>query len=158
MGVSTETEQALRVEMRDLLLVICVDGHLIEELPSGFHAAVGIVRGEEDAVDTDRVRHAQIALVRQIPALIYRTRLLVHVLTTEHSAVEVLPHVLFDCTFQAAILIWRKSVIRPPRRPTQYFKIMASDDLQRRKPVEHPTQDEADAVYPGVDVPTESRD
>jgi hypothetical protein len=59
MGVSTETEQALRVEMRDLLLVIHVDGHLIKALPSGFHAAVWSVRGEENAVDTDRVRHSQ---------------------------------------------------------------------------------------------------
>ena len=57
--ILTETEQALRVEVRDLLLIIRVDGHLIKELPSGFHAAVWIVRGEEDAVDTDRVRHAQ---------------------------------------------------------------------------------------------------
>src|SRR5580692_5400613 len=141
MGVSTETEQALRVEMRDLLLVICVDRHLIEELPSSFHAAVGIVRGEEDAVDTDRVRHAQIGLVGQVPAFIYRTRLLVHVLTTEHSAVEVLPHVIFDAAFQAAILIWRKSVVGPPRRPTQYFEIMTGDNLQRGKPVEYPPQD-----------------
>jgi hypothetical protein len=37
--------------------------------------AVGMVRGEEDPVDTDRVRHAQIGLVRQTPALIYRARL-----------------------------------------------------------------------------------
>ena len=54
----TETEQTLRVEAPDLLLVIHVDGHLIEELPSGFHVAVWIVRGEDDAVNADRVRHA----------------------------------------------------------------------------------------------------
>ena len=59
----TETEQGLRVEVRDLLLVTRVDGHLIKEWPSGFHAAVWIVGGEEDAVDTDRVRHAQIGVV-----------------------------------------------------------------------------------------------
>jgi len=73
----TETEQALRVEVGDLLLFIHVDGHLIKELPSGFYAAVWIVRGEDDAVDTDRVHHAQIGLVRQAPALIRRPRLLV---------------------------------------------------------------------------------
>jgi hypothetical protein len=61
--------QALRVEVRDLFLVSSVDGHLIKELASGFHAAVWSVRGEEDAVDTDRVRQAQIGLVRQIPVL-----------------------------------------------------------------------------------------
>jgi hypothetical protein len=54
MGVLTETEQALRVEVRDLLLIIRVDGYLIEELSSGLHAAVWIVRGEENAADTDR--------------------------------------------------------------------------------------------------------
>ena len=48
--------------MRDLLLFIRVDGHLIKELPGGFHVAVWIVRGEDDAVDTDRVHHAQIGL------------------------------------------------------------------------------------------------
>jgi hypothetical protein len=65
----TKTEQALRVEVRDLLLIIRVDRHLIKELPSGFHAAVWIVRCEQNAVDADRVRHAQIGLVRQTPAL-----------------------------------------------------------------------------------------
>ena len=59
-----ETEQALGVEVRDLFLVIHVDGHLIKESPSGFHVAVWIVRSEEDAVDTDRIHHAQIRLVR----------------------------------------------------------------------------------------------
>jgi hypothetical protein len=44
----TETEQALRVEVCDLLLIIRVDGHLIKELPSGLHAAVSIVGGEEE--------------------------------------------------------------------------------------------------------------
>ena len=44
--------------MRDLFLDHCVDGHLIKELPTGFHVAVGSVRGEENAVDTDRVRQA----------------------------------------------------------------------------------------------------
>src|SRR5580658_976613 len=33
---------------------------------------------------------------------------------------------------------------------------MARDDLKRRKPIEHSAQDQADAVYPKVDVPTES--
>src|SRR5580698_6203253 len=157
MGVSTETEQALRVEMRDLLLVICVDGHLIEELPSSFHAAVGIVRGEEDAVDTDRVHHAQIGLVRQTPALIHCARLLVCVLTSEDSTVEVLPHVFLDRPFQPTVLLWRKSVVQPPGRPSQYFEVMAHDELQRRKPVEHPAHDQADAVYPRLNVPTASR-
>src|ERR1700747_2802102 len=27
-----------------------------------------------------------------------------------------------------------------PRKPAQYFEFMAHNDLQRRKPVEHPTQ------------------
>jgi RNA polymerase sigma-70 factor, ECF subfamily len=49
--------------VRDLLLFIHVDRHLIKELPGGFHVAVWIVRGEDDAVDTDRVHHAQIGLV-----------------------------------------------------------------------------------------------
>jgi hypothetical protein len=62
-GVLTETEQGLRVEVRDLLPIGCVDGHMIKERSSGFHAAVWIVGGEEDAVDTDRVRHAQIGVV-----------------------------------------------------------------------------------------------
>src|SRR5580698_4291275 len=105
MGTLAETEQALRVEVRDFLPVICVDGHLIKELPSGFHAAVWIVGGEEDAVDSDRVRHAQIGLVRQTPALIYRARLLVYVLTSEDSTVEVLPQVFPDGPFQPTILI-----------------------------------------------------
>src|SRR5580658_10171139 len=65
--ILTETEQALRVEARDFLSIIRVDRHLIKELPSGFHAAVWMVRGEQDAVDADRVRHGQIGLVRQTP-------------------------------------------------------------------------------------------
>jgi hypothetical protein len=100
----TETEQALGVEVRDLLLVIHVDGHLINELPGSFHVAVWIVRGEEDAVDTDRVHHAQIRLVRQTPALIDRARLLAYVLTSEDSTVEVLPKVFLDGSFQSTIL------------------------------------------------------
>src|SRR5580704_9819300 len=105
MGVLTETEQALRVEVRDLFLFICVDGHMIKEWPTGFHAAVWIVRGEEDAVDTDRVRHAQIGLVRQTPALMHCARLLVWVLTSEDSTVEVLPKVFLDGPFQPTIPI-----------------------------------------------------
>jgi len=76
-SVSAYTEQALCVEVRDLFFIICVDGHLIKELPSGFHISVWIVGREEDAVDSDRVRHGQIGLARQTPALIYRARLLV---------------------------------------------------------------------------------
>jgi hypothetical protein len=103
MRILTETEQALRIEVRDLLLVIQVDGHLIKELPSGFHAAVWIVRSEENAVDTDRVRHAKIGLVRRTPAFIYRARLLAYVFTSEDSAVEVLPKVFLDGPFQPTI-------------------------------------------------------
>ena len=40
----TETEQALRVEVRDLLLVICVDGHLIDELRVSSHATTAPLR------------------------------------------------------------------------------------------------------------------
>ena len=98
--ILTETEQALRIEVRDLLLIIHVDGHLIKALPSGFHAPVWLVRGEHDAVDTDRVHHALIGLVRQTPALIHRARLLVYVLTSEDSTVEVLPKVFLDGPFQ----------------------------------------------------------
>src|SRR5580698_1657553 len=105
---SDETEQALCVEVRDLLLFIRVDGHLIKELASGFHVAVWIVRGEEDAVDSDRVHHAQIGLVRQTPALIHRARLLAYVLTSEDSPVEVLPEVFLDGPFQPTILTQRK--------------------------------------------------
>ena len=101
--ILTETEQALRIEVSDLLLIIHVDRHLIEESPSGFHAAVGIVRGKEDAVDTDRVRHAEIGLVRQTPALIDHTRLLAYVFTSEDSAVEVLPKVFLDGPFQPTV-------------------------------------------------------
>jgi hypothetical protein len=104
----TETEQALRVEVRDLLLVIGVDGHLIKELPSSFHAAVRIVGGEEDTVDTDRVRHAQIGLVRQTPALIHRARLLVYVFTSEDPTIKVFPKVFLDGAFQPTILFQRK--------------------------------------------------
>jgi hypothetical protein len=39
--------------VRDLFLIIHVDGHLIKELPGGFHAAVWMIRGEDDPVDTD---------------------------------------------------------------------------------------------------------
>jgi hypothetical protein len=100
----TETEQALRIEVRDLFLVIHVDGHLIKELPSGFHVAVGIVRGEDDAVNADRVRHAQIGLVRQTPAAVHRARLLAYVLTGEDSTVEVLSKVFLDGPFQSTVL------------------------------------------------------
>src|SRR5580692_7614967 len=99
MGGVTETEQALRVEVRDLLPVICVDGHMIKEWSSGFHAAVWIVRGEEDAVDSDRVRHAQIGVVRQTPAIIHCARLLIRVLTSEVPTVEVIPQVFLDGPF-----------------------------------------------------------
>src|SRR5580658_85261 len=95
----TETEQALGVEVRDLFLVIHIDGHLIEELPSGLHVAVGIVRGEDDAVNADCVRHALIGLVRQTPTLIHCARLLAYVLTSEDSTVEVLPKVFLDGPF-----------------------------------------------------------
>jgi len=91
--ILAEPEQALRVEVRDFLLVIHVNGHLIKELPSGFHAAVWIVCGEEDTVDTDRVRHAEIGLVRRVPALVDRARLLAYVLASENSAVEILAKV-----------------------------------------------------------------
>src|SRR5580658_2176827 len=127
--------------MRDLLPIIRVDRHLIKEWPSGFHAAVGMVRGEKDAVDTDRVCHAQIGVVRQTPALIYYTRLLVGKLTTKNSAIEILPQVFPDGPLQPTIFLQRKSVVGPPRHPTQRFEVMAHNDLQRRKPVEHPAQD-----------------
>src|SRR5580700_6795238 len=100
----SETEQTLRIEVPDLLLVFHVDGHLIKKLPCGFHVAVWIVRGEEDVVDTDRVHHAQIRLVRQTPALIHRARLLANILTSKDSTVEVLPQVFLDGPFQPAIL------------------------------------------------------
>src|SRR5580692_3651148 len=109
MGVLTETEQALRVEVRDLLLIIRIDGHLIKELPSGLHAAVGIVRGEEDAVYSDSVRHTQISLVRQTPALIDRAGLLACVFTSEDTTVEIFPKVFFDGPFQPTIFLQRKS-------------------------------------------------
>ena len=38
------TEQALGVEVRDLLLIVHVDGHLIKVLPSGFHSAPHVDR------------------------------------------------------------------------------------------------------------------
>jgi hypothetical protein len=38
--ILTETEQALRVEVRDLFLIIRIDGQLIKESPGGSHAAV----------------------------------------------------------------------------------------------------------------------
>src|SRR5580693_9133277 len=104
-GALTETEQALRVEVRDLLPVVCVDGHMIKEWPSGFHAAVGIVRGEKDPVDSDRVSHAQIGVVRQTPALIHRARLLIRALASENPTVEILPQVFLDGPFQPTILI-----------------------------------------------------
>jgi hypothetical protein len=56
-----ETEQALGVTVRDLLLIIHVDGHLIKALPSGFYAGVWPVRGEHDAVDADRIHHVRLA-------------------------------------------------------------------------------------------------
>src|SRR5580704_5028670 len=116
--ILTETEQALRVEVCDLLLIIRVDGHLIKEPQSGFHVAVWIVRGEDDAVNADRVRHAQIGLVGQTPAAIHRARLLAYVLTSEDSSVEVLPKVFLDGPFQSTVLAQRKRVVHPPRRPT----------------------------------------
>jgi hypothetical protein len=100
----TETEQTLRVEVPDLLLVIHIDGHLIKELPRGLHVAVWIVRGEKDPVDTDRVHHAQIRLVRQTPALIHRASLLANILTSEDATVKVLPKVFLDGPFQPTIL------------------------------------------------------
>jgi hypothetical protein len=89
--------------VRDLFLIIHVDGHLIKELPGGFHAAVWMIRGEDDPVDTDRVHHAQIGLVRQTPALINRARLLACELASQDSTVEVLPKVFLDGPFQSAI-------------------------------------------------------
>ena len=127
--ILTETEQALRVEVRDLLFIAHVDRHLIKVLPSGFHVAVRIVCGEEDAVDPDRVHHAQIGVVCQTPALIHRTRLLAYILASEDSTVEILPKVFLDGPFQPTILIQRKRVVRPPRHPTQYFEVMAHNDL-----------------------------
>src|SRR5580692_11197390 len=100
----TETEQTLRVEVRDLLLVIHVDGHLIKELSGSFHVTVWIVCGEEDAVDTDRVHHAQIRLIRQTPTLIDCARLLAYVLTRKNSTVEILPKVFLDGSFQSTVL------------------------------------------------------
>src|SRR5271156_1085343 len=91
--ILTETQQALRVEVRNLPLVIDVDWHLIEESPSGFHVSIWIVRREDDAVNANRVRHAQIGLVRQTPATIHRARLLAYVLTSEDSTVKILPKV-----------------------------------------------------------------
>ena len=152
----TDTEQALRIDVRDLLLFVHVDRHLIKELSSGFHAAVWMVRGEDDAIDTDRIHHSQIRLVRQTPALIHRARLLVQVFAGEDSSVEVFPHVFLDASFQPTILLMRESVVRPPRRPAQYLQVMAHNDLQRRKPVEYPAQDQAEAVHAIVDVPTRS--
>src|SRR5580698_9494405 len=111
--------------MCDLLPVTGANGHLVKEWSSGFHAAVGMVRREEDAVDTDRVRHAQIGLVRKIPALIHRASRLVCELATEDSAVKVLPQVFLDGPFQPTILLWRKSVVHPPRHPTQCFEVVA---------------------------------
>lgn len=46
----------------------------------------------------------------------------------------------------------RKRVVRPLRHPTQRFELVARDDLQAWKPVEHPTRDQAQAVDSGVDV------
>src|SRR5580698_2920746 len=106
--ILTEAEEALSVEVCDLLLIVHVDGHLIKELPGGFHAAVWIVRSEDDAVDTHRVHHAQIGLVRQTPALIHRARLLVYIFTGEDPTVEVLPKVFLDGPFQPTILMQRK--------------------------------------------------
>ena len=102
-GRPSLTEQALGVEVRDLLLIVHVDGHLIKVLPSGFHGAVRIVGGEEDAVDTDRVRHAQIGLVRQTPTLIHHAGLLAYILTSEDSTVEVFPKIFLDGPFQPTI-------------------------------------------------------
>jgi hypothetical protein len=102
--IRTEAEQAFRVEVCDFLLIIHVDRHLIKELSSAFHAAVWIVRGKDDAIDADRVHHAQVGLVRQTPALIYRARLLVYVLTSEDATVEVPPKVFLDGPFQPTFL------------------------------------------------------
>src|SRR5580698_3114257 len=127
--------------MCDLLPVTGANGHLVKEWSSGFHAAVGMVRREEDAIDTDCVRHTQIGLVRQTPALVHRAGLLICKLTTKNSAVEVLPQVFLDGPLQAAIFMQRKSVVRAPRHPTQCLEVMTHDDLQRWKAVKHPAKD-----------------
>jgi hypothetical protein len=59
MGVLAETEQALRVGVRDRFLIIRGDEHMIKGWPSGLHSAVWMVRGEKDAVDTDLARYAR---------------------------------------------------------------------------------------------------
>jgi hypothetical protein len=78
-----ETEQVFGVEVRNFLFIAHGDGHLINLLPSGFHVAVRIVCGEDNAVDTNRVHHAQIGMVYQTPDHTRRARLLAYIATSE---------------------------------------------------------------------------
>ena len=51
--------------MADFLFIAGVDGHLVQELASGFHVGVRIVGGEENPVYPDQVHHAEIGVVGQ---------------------------------------------------------------------------------------------
>src|SRR5271168_447917 len=57
-----QPEQALGVEVADLFLVRRGNGHLLEELPAGFHTGERIVGGEHDPVDADHVDHGLIGV------------------------------------------------------------------------------------------------
>jgi len=133
-GFEREPEQPLCVEVSNLLLVILVDGHLIKALPSGFHAAVRSVRGEDDAIAADRVRHTQIGLVRRTPTLIYRAGHLVRELSCQYTSIKILAKVINHMALEPRIFR-RERICRAPSSPAKNLEIVrqSSANLETRQ-------------------------
>ena len=143
--------------MGDLFPVHRRDGHLLQELPAGFHVRERIVGGEHDPVDADHVDHGLIGVERQTPTGIGRAGFLAGELAGQDAAVEVLPQIFLDGPLKAALLR-REGVVGTPGHPAQCLEMVTDDHLQRGKPIEDATQNQPDAMDSGVDVPAEARD
>jgi len=135
---ASETQETLGVAVRDAILIGGAERELLQEIASGQHGAIGVVRREHDPLDPD--------LKQQVEEIW-------SVVETAEGVVEVLAQVSADRALQFGELRGQ-IVIKPRQHERKGFAEVADHQLQIWVAVKCSTEDDAEDMDGGLNVPT----
>ena len=129
-AVLTELQEALGVQVADLLFISRADGGVIQECAAQGIAAVGIIDREYDAIDANGLQGEQEWWIGEEAA---------------GRNVEVLQKVVGYFALQI-FCCWRERVIDASQHKRDHFSHVPDDDLQVWQMIKYSGQDQAQRV------------
>jgi hypothetical protein len=134
----------LGIAMGELCKVICPEDlrQTVEKSPAARVGAVGVIDGEEKAINADHLKGAAQRRQGEVAA---------------GSAVNIGLEIIGDRLAKVRCGV-REDAAGASQRIGQTFSDMANDELQRRQAVEEARNDEAQGMKSGLSVPAPARD